>query len=141
MIGSRADVDETLRRMTESFRAGFGSLEGGLHSRRLRAESSSSVLATGSRTTPLIEDDIPFTSGGSPGGRRAHTLTHNLSLSSLSAGGRQSYDYLEQIVGRMDFTDDENIRCLPTSRRSDAATVRRLDLSKDTPSSSPPRRH
>lgn len=118
--------------MTESFRAGYGSLEGGLRSRRLRTESASSVLGgnsdrpgVASRASPLIEEDAVSSGSGSAGGRRiTRTLSNNLSSSSLFAGGRRSYDSGEQIVGRMDLTEEEDARRFPTSRRSDLAPRR-----------------
>jgi hypothetical protein len=145
IIGSRADVDETLRRMTESFRAGFGSLEGGLRSRRRRTESASSALGGsgdrgGSRTSPLFEDDNPSSRSGSPsGGRPAARILGNMSSSSLFAGGRRSYDSGEQIVGRMDLTE-EDVRPSPSSRRSEVPAGRRdFDTLQEAPFARPSR--
>jgi len=143
-VGSRADVDETLRRMTESFRAGFGSLEGGLRSRRRRAESASSALGSGgdkggSRTGPLFEDDNASSRSGSPsGGRPARIL--NMSSSSLFAGGRRSYDSGEQIVGRMDLTEEEDVRRSLGARPSDMTGMREeLDVLQEIPFARPSR--
>lgn len=124
MIRSRADVDDALRRMTESFRVGFGSLEGGLRSRRLRTESAAAALnpesclntVQRSRGSPLLEEG-----GGSSGRENASSAfgigrscgmralsSANMSSSSLFAGGHRSYDSGEQIVGRMDLTEEDD---------------------------------
>jgi len=144
VVGSRADVDETLRRMTESFRAGFGSLEGGLRSRRRRAESASSALGSvgdksGSRTSPLFEDDNASSRSGSPsGGRPAVRMINNMSSSSLFAGGRRSYDSGEQVVGRMDLAEEDVRRSLG-ARPSDMREE--LDVLQEVPFARPSRNH
>lgn len=146
-VGSRADVDETLRRMTESFRAGFGSLEGGLRSRRRRAESASSALGSGgdkggSRTSPLFEDDNASSRSGSPSGGRPARILNNMSSSSLFAGGRRSYDSGEQIVGRMDLTEEEDVRRSLRARPSDTTGMREeLDVLQEVPFARPSRNH
>lgn len=129
---SRAEVDEALRRMTESFRMGIGSVEGGIKAHRERA-ASVSTTRSGARGDPLVglgsgaggrlgrtavaEEDAYLASSGSTGpagrlwvgrgileGGGSHA---NSSSSSLLAGGRKSYDSdQQQIVGRMDMMDD-----------------------------------
>lgn len=141
MIRSRADVDDALRRMTESFRVGFGSLEGGLRSRRLRTESAASALnqdnrpfsGQRNRASPLLEEDggssgsentgLPFGVRRSSGMRAMSSA--NMSSSSLFAGGRRSYDSGEQIVGRMDLTEEDD------SRRTGLRQPRRVSQRRD----------
>lgn len=123
MFTSRADVAATLRRMTESFQ---DSLERELRSRRLRTQSASSANSThregvnghvrrvsAFHDAPLPEDENGDSSSasGSPIGSGVRRIGHapsNTSSSSLFAGGRRSYDSGEQIVGRMDFGEEDS---------------------------------
>ena len=152
MFRSRADMDDTLRRMTDSFSAGLGSLEGGLRTRRLRTQSAAST-ATGAlgvtragvpmRASPVPEEGVspsgssgsasPVDSGsgsglglGLVGARRGgaayrQSPSANMSSSSLFAGGRRSYDSGEQIVGKMDFGEEEEAALRARARSSDTA--------------------
>jgi hypothetical protein len=117
MLTSRAEVDETLRRMTESFRVGVGSLEGGIRARRQRAESDAPAFggggsgpggALGLGRMAGAEEDLGSSGSGSTG-LRGGRFVNNMSSSSL-AGGRRSYESDQQIVGRMELADDEGRR-------------------------------
>ncbi|KAF8324914.1 uncharacterized protein EI90DRAFT_3019370 [Cantharellus anzutake] len=131
-VTSRADVDETLRRMTESFRMGVGSLEGGMRARRRRTESASATFSGsgassnerevrfprhgGTGASTLTEEGSASSVsgsagigalGGSHGGRRPSNLSTS-SLFTPGHTGRQSYESDQQIVGRMELGNDGN---------------------------------
>jgi len=131
IVTSRANVDEALRRMTESFQVGVGSLEGGMRARRRRTESASATFggsgASGSEretrssrhpgvsalVSALEEDSASSASGsigvavlrGSQGGRRPSNLSSS-SLFTPGHTGRQSYESDQQIVGRMELGNE-----------------------------------
>lgn len=94
-----------------------------------------------SRSSPPFEDDNASSRSGSPSGGRLATRT-NMSSSSLFAGGRRSYDSGEQIVGRMDFADEEETRRRPGSRPTDGTALRKdLDALQKVPFARPSRNY
>jgi len=131
IVTSRADVDEALRRMTESFKVGVRSLEGGIRARRRRTESASATFggsgasgserdarsprhpAVGVLVSAFEEDSASSASGsigvrvlrGSQGGRRPSNLSSS-SLFTPGHAGRQSYESDQQIVGRLELGNE-----------------------------------
>jgi len=117
--------------MTESFKVGVGSLEGGMRARRRRTESASATLggsgASGSERetrssrhaamsvlVSAVEEDSASSASGSvgigalrssQGGRRPSNLSSS-SFFTPGHTGRQSYESDQQIVGRMELGNE-----------------------------------